>query len=252
MSIRIPMAAIAVLLLDVLPGSSGPVRAELIISPPSAATVDGTMSITPSLSPLRVQHLIPASTFANLPSSHRWIVSFNYRADQQQSQSIDWTYGDESIWMSTTTLHSLGSTFDNNHGADKTKVHDGGIVYRLLGTGPAAGPRDVAEGTPLDSPFFFDPSQGNLLIERMVTASDPSILAHIDTTSSDLIRLLINDEDPKGATGTPVPGSQPVLQLRFAVPEPALAGYGLLAFCPLVAARRRCGRHTATLNNVDS
>ena len=55
---------------------------------------------------------------------------------------VDWTF-DEQIWMSTTDKDSLTTVFDDNHGPDKTLVHDGVISYPVLASGPTEGPRDL-------------------------------------------------------------------------------------------------------------
>ncbi len=67
--------------------------------------------------------------------------------------------------MSTTDKDNLTTVFDDNHGPDKTLVYDGEVTYPLLGSGPAGGPKDFADGPTLQTPFFYDPSMGNLVIE---------------------------------------------------------------------------------------
>jgi hypothetical protein len=188
-----------------------------IVSPASTTTVEGNADQTPALLPTRVQFLIPASDFANLPASHRRIVAFNNRADITQTQSLDWHNGDQMVWMSTTSLNTLTTTFDNNHGADRTLVHDGSLPFPLLATGPAGGPRDFAPGTRLDTPVVYDPSKGNLLIDQLVYGTNPSAQATIDTQLTSQARLLLgNPNSPTGILLTEVP----VFRFEF-VPEPS-------------------------------
>jgi hypothetical protein len=188
-----------------------------VVSPASTATVEGNADQTPALLPTRVQFLIPASDFANLPASHRRIVAFNNRADITQTQSLNWHNGDQRVWMSTTSLNTLTTTFDNNHGADRTLVHDGSRPSPLLATGPAGGPRDFAPGTRLDTPFVYDPSKGNLLIEQLVYGTNTSAQATIDTQLTSQARLILgNPNSPTGILLTEVP----VFRFEF-VPEPS-------------------------------
>ena len=173
-----------------------------VISPMSAENEEGNSFVRPNLIPFRIQHLFPASDFADLPDSNRLIVAFNFRADRTQTEPIDWGRSDEQIWMSTTDKDILTDVFDDNHGPDKIMVHDGAITYPLLATGPASGPREVADGTRLQTPFVYDPSQGNLLVERLSFANNPSRQVNIDVQRTSLARILINDVDPSSTTGS--------------------------------------------------
>ncbi len=161
------------------------------ISPIEGYTLEGNSSVTPDLLPIRIQHLFPASDFENLPETHRFILGYNFRADRSQTETIDWARGNETVWMSTTNTSSLTSVFDDNQGADKTLVFDGEIVFPLLGTGPSAGPRDIADATPFQTPFYYDPSEGNLLLERLVFGSIPPNPGTIDTQLTSQARSLV-------------------------------------------------------------
>jgi hypothetical protein len=209
------------------------------VSPAAAENVDGNSFATPNANPLRIQHLIPAADFAGLPPNQRLLVAFNFRADKSQNQLVDWTSGDEQVWMSTTNKSSLTNVFEDNHGPDKTQVHNGAIPFRLLATGPANGPRDFADGPRLQTPFLYDPAQGNLLIDRLVFGNHPSPRASIDTYTAALNHVLINSDNPNSPTGalftTPA-----VFQFEF-VPEPTT--FLIAAFaCTGLLATRRVGR----------
>jgi hypothetical protein len=212
-----------------------------IVSPPTASGAEGNSSITPNRNQIRVQYLIPASEFAGLPATHRRIVGFNFRSDRTQTTPVNWTFPSEQIWMSTTSLNNLTTTFDANQGADKTLVFNGAVTYPLLGSGPAAGPRNIADGLKLQSPFFYDPSMGNLLIEEKRFDGNYPVPATLDVVSGSGIggRLLLNDPGPNAPTGILL-ASFPVLQIEFdVVPEPstfALAGF---AFTSLISLRRK-------------
>jgi hypothetical protein len=214
-----------------------------VVSPPSLANAEGDTSVTPPRIPLRIQYLIPASDFAGLPDSHRFIASFNFRADRTQTQSVDWIIPHEQVWMSTTSLTSLTNGFDANHGPDKQMVFDGTMTYPFSGTGPAAGPRPFVDGTRLQTPFYYDPSQGNLLVELRDFDKNFPIPASIDlvTIPSANIRTLLNEGNPNGATGVPIPNIVGPLRFEFVVPEPSsIVLMGFAVVC-LLAWRRNSG-----------
>jgi hypothetical protein len=214
-----------------------------VVSLPSLANAEGNTSVTPDRTPIRIQYLIPASDFAGLPASHRFIASFNFRADRTQTQSVDWIIPHEQVWMSTTSLTSLTNGFDANHGPDKQMVFDGTMTFPFLGTGPAAGPRPFADGTRLQMPFYYDPSQGNLVIELRDFDKNYPVPASIDvaTFPGANIRTLLNVGNPNGATGAPIPNLFAPMQFEFVVPEPssiALTGFAVVC---LLAWRRNSG-----------
>jgi hypothetical protein len=196
-----------------------------VVSPPAQEKVEGDSFATPSAAPIRIQHLIPAADFADLPASHRFIIAFNFRADASQMEPVDWTSGNEQVWMSTTDRDELTNVFEDNHGPDRTLVHDGALPFPLLVTGPLEGPRDFADGPRLDTPFFYDPSKGNLLIDRLVFGNAPSPRASIDTLFAAQDLVLINSTDPSSATGT-LFTSPAVFQFEFeAAPVPGDYNY---------------------------
>ncbi len=220
-----------------------PAAAEVIrvVSPPSVENAEGDLSITPDRTPIRIQYLIPASDFAGLPASHRFIASFNFRSDRTQTQSVDWTMPHEKIWLSTTNLNSLTAVFETNHGPDKTLVFDGAVTYPLLGTGPPDGPRDFADGMRLPTPFYYDPSVGNLVIELQDFDKNYPIPASVDlvTIHSDDIRTMLSVGDPSAASGFILPNI--VVPFRFEmVPEPSTFALGVVCGCAaLFGATRR-------------
>ena len=212
-----------------------------IVSPPSTANTEGNTSVTPTRTPLRIQYLIPAADFADLPASHRYIAGFNFRSDRTQTQAVDWIIPDEQIWMSTTNKTSLTNVFDDNHGPNKALLFDGTMTYPFLGTGPAAGPRPFADGTRLQTPFYYDPSQGNLVVELRDFDKNYPIPASIDvvTIPSASIRTLLNEGNPNGATGVPIPNTVAPMRFEFVVPEPSAAVLAGLACVNLLAWRRK-------------
>jgi hypothetical protein len=226
-SFRLVWTTVRVVSVVVVVGACNPVSGQVIgvVSPSATATTEGNDSSAPTLIPARIQHLIPASDFANLPASQRRLMAFNFRADATQNQSISWNNGGERVWMSTTSLNVLTTNFDSNHGVDRTLVHDGDLPFPLLATGPAGGPKNFAAGTRLNTPFVYDPSKGNLLIERLIFGVNPSAIATIDTQLTSFNRFLVST-NPNSAIGI-LASELPVLRFEF-VPEPttiAITGF---------------------------
>jgi hypothetical protein len=190
-----------------------------VVSPSSAEDVDGDFLFSDTGGPGRLQYLFPASDFASLPESHRLIVGWNLRSDKTQTEPVDWTFNNFKIWMSTTDKDSLTSIFDDNSGSDKTLVHDGTITKTFVVTGPPEGPKDFGGGTPLHTPFDYDPSQGNLLMESEVFENSvPFPGPTIDAQSTAEATLLAG---PPGSTSGSLYNSNGVFQFVF-VPEPLL------------------------------
>jgi hypothetical protein len=211
-----------------------------IVTPASLENVDGNTSSTPAAVPTRIQFLFPASEFAGLPTSNRRIVAYNFRSDALQNQPVNWAHNSR-IWMSTTDKSplTLTTSFDANHGADKKLVHDGAFTLPLLGTGPPQGPRDIADGPRLQTPFHYDPTQGNLLLEWMQLdggAPIPRIDGQLIASSG--FRVLINQTSATAATGNLL-NTTAVIRFEFdVVPEPSsIVMTGFASVCLLV--RRR-------------
>jgi hypothetical protein len=135
-----------------------------------------------------------------------------------QTEPVDWNIPHEQTWMSTTDKENLTTEFEANHGPDKTLVFDGAVSYPFLGTGPVFGPRDFADGPRLQTPFFYDPSKGNLLIESRDFDKDFLTPVAIDVTSVPNVRGIINVGDANAATGTAL-NSAAVFQFEFDVPQ---------------------------------
>jgi hypothetical protein len=192
-----------------------------IVSPSAMAKDEADGSFRPNVAPNRLQFLIPASDFVGLPASQRFLVALNFRGDRTQTQPVDRIFPDGEWWISTTnkTSATLSTVFANNHGPNKTLVNDGLYRFPILGTGPPQGPRDFAEGVRFQKPFYYDPSQGNLLIEHIWrTTGSPVSQPALDFQSTSEFTTLVGG-NPNATVGTLVTGRS-INQYEFAASPP--------------------------------
>jgi hypothetical protein len=95
------------------------------------------------------------------------ISGLAFRLDDGESALGPVTYGDTTIKLSTTsrTPGSMSKTFSDNIGSDETLVFDGDLTVSA-GTDTPTNPFDFE--LPIDVPFEFDGSSGDLLIDVTV------------------------------------------------------------------------------------
>ena len=93
-----------------------------------------------------------------------WISGWDFRPDAQVLTPRQFTYYDADVWLSTTTKtpSSMSSLFANNTGDDETLVFSGDM---MLSTSGGSGLKDFDYTTELQTPFCYDPNEGNLLID---------------------------------------------------------------------------------------
>jgi hypothetical protein len=121
--------------------------------------------------------------------------------------------------MSTTDKDSLTTVFEDNHGQDKTLVVDGTVRYPILSSGATEAPRDFADGTPLQTPFYYDPSKGNLLIEEIALQNSvPFPGPHLDFQMSTEARVVFGSAT--SGSGNLLSGT-PIAQFTFAAAPPS-------------------------------
>jgi Ca2+-binding RTX toxin-like protein len=107
-----------------------------------------------------------ASEFAAL-SGPSLITEIAVRPDAIFGTPFTVTIAAIQINLSTTGAapDGLSLTFADNVGADDTVVFTGSLSLTSGFTGPPAGPKDFDYIIPLQTPFLYDPSAGNLLLE---------------------------------------------------------------------------------------
>jgi hypothetical protein len=147
--------------------------AAVVVVPQSAATVEGNFSqIGPfNIAPFgvpsqRYQQVFAASAFASLTQPHL-ITHIAFRPDAVEGAAFSATIPDIRINLSTTSRppDGLSGTFAENVGADDTVVFNGALPLASAFSGPEGGPKAFDIVVTLQTPFWYDPTAGNLLLD---------------------------------------------------------------------------------------
>jgi hypothetical protein len=153
---------------------TSPVGAVSVIVPNNyAGTEGGNNNSFPfniaasSLSSARYQQIYNAGEFTAMPGGG-YITQILFRPDTgTHGFAFSSTLGDVRIDLSTTSVGADGmnTTFANNVGADAVNVYFGALPLSSTCTGPVAGPKDFDIVINLRTPFFYNPVNGNLLMD---------------------------------------------------------------------------------------
>ena len=137
-----------------------------IVVPNSLAATEGDIENgLPFRSAGRVQQVFDASEFASL-SGPELITQIAFRPDATFGSGFDTTITNIQINLSTTTVlpDFMSATFADNVGADDIVVFPAGPLA-LTSAFTGAGPKDFDIVINLQTPFLYDPTQGNLLLD---------------------------------------------------------------------------------------
>ena len=143
-----------------------------IVSPSAYEDIEGGGEVGEDCCPpLRYQQVFPAADFAALGNKPHWIVGFTGRPDQSQMSPGTVHFPDNEIRLSTTQRgpSNLSLRFDDNLGSDVMQFYRGPATFVTDAQGPGPGPReffnsDFPAGV---TPYLYDPSQGNLLLDAI-------------------------------------------------------------------------------------
>ena len=127
---------------------------------------------------MRYQQIFDASEFSSLTAAGGgWIRYFSFRLDAADIGDFQRGVGDVQINLSTTSRFpdGLSTVFAENIGADQRVVFTGDAIL-VMGREPGPG-NTLAFGYPIYvDPFFYDPSQGNLLLDIQIFSEGPILL----------------------------------------------------------------------------
>ena len=229
-----------------------PVRAAAddidLIVPAAARDRDGD-GLTPPAGPgpRRYHTLVRASDFESIPATHRYVTQVSVRPDKSATVSAMLHYDDLELRLSTTERNSLSTTLGDNIGEDETVVYHGPLTYFSDASGPPEGPRGVfsiTEGGEF-TPFFYDPDEGNLLIELIsasgftVTPAGAQIPADVQSVPY-LGTVFFSPIDSPNPSAPFQANTNVVWELTFSpVPEPSAVALLLFGMPGLVFLVRR-------------
>jgi len=207
-------------------------RAGTVVVPNGLASVEGNLNwsypfSTATPSSVRYQQVHAASEFGSLAAGGEFITQIAFRPQASFSgEPFSFALANVQINLSTTAAgpDGLSSTFAQNIGGNDTVVFGGApLVLSTLFTGPGEGPKDFDIVINLTTLFFYNPAEGNLLLDIRNTAAGPiPYFLDAESTLGDSISSMFA-LDVNAATGRLHP-SDPSLALvpRFTtvVPEP--------------------------------
>ncbi len=193
----------------------------------------------------RIQFIYAASEFDELPESHHVITEMRWRPDASVISPVTSTDLFE-IRLSTTqkSPNTISAVYEENIDNPQTLVVSGEVTRSTTASGPVGGPRvfDMVFG--FQTPFLYNPAEGNLLVD--IISLGPT--AETDWYLSPDLHNGTNGlaggvGDPNGYTNPVAPNvfrNQITPTMFVFVPEPsgaALLSLGLLILCR--AARTR-------------
>jgi hypothetical protein len=247
--------ALAVAVLGLLVGGVERARAGLVVVPNDLAGVEGDSNngfpFNLSLfgdSSMRYQQVYDSSQFSSL-GGPVMINQIIFRPDAQTGAAFSSTLPSIQIDLSTTssTPASLSTTFANNVGADDKVVFGAGpLSLSSAFIGPSGGPKNFDIIINLATPFLYDPSKGNLLMDvRNFLGGGTTQFDAFTPASDGAVSERVWNPDVNATTGTyDSVAAGMVTEFGFgpsAVPEPSTlltAVSGVLA-CLGYAWRRR-------------
>jgi hypothetical protein len=199
----------------------------------SSAPFDVGSTIVPSYA---YQQVYMASAFS--PDT-RSITSIAFRPDTPAGGGFNETLGSITIRLSITskTAQNLSSTFADNLGASSTVLASGPLTISSSYTSAAGSSRAFDIVIPLSTPFLYDPSQGNLIME--VRNASGNATSQFDFEFSTQIgRAYAFDANATGAAAVD-PSRGLVTQFGVTlVPGPQTAAF-MLGLVPLARRRRQ-------------
>ncbi len=225
-----------------LAGARSTQAAEIkIISPSAYDDREGEAGGGGGTSPHRYQAVFPAADFAALDNKPHWLVDITFRADQSVTSPHTFHDPDNEVRLTTMPVGppNLSLRFDDNLGSNFKHWARGPMTFVTDVAGPGPGPREfynVVRPAGV-TPYLYDPSQGNLLVDA-ITRQQRSAPDRGDTIPGILTAL---SGSPTATNGTRIPAG--IFQFTF-IPVPEPSSLTLLAVMLVLGSL--CRRATTT------
>ncbi len=236
--VRVPIYVVLFVLVEPLTLLAAELQ---LVVPPGYEHLEGNAIVGNSgvNTPFRAQFLHLASEFVGLPPGGAWLVGSNVRLDGSVTTPRTVSYANAIFRVSTTSRNTLSTVFADNIGPDETVVSAGLASTFYPADGPPGGPRGFGISERFQTPFFYDPSKGNLLFDFSST-SGFDVANPLDAVVAPTVRSVFN-LDPASPTATYSERWALVRELAF-VPEPSSFVMAATAAWWLGVRRRRASR----------
>lgn len=171
-----------------------PAIAQNVVVPGSATTEGNDSTVSPlsgvsnmDVQTIRYQQVYNSSLFSSL-TGPSYVTAISFRSDVSGGPFTD-TIANIQVDLSTTqaAADGLSTTFTNNVGANDKVVYSGPLTFSSSFTGPRDGPKSFDITVTLQTPFLFNPSQGNLLLDihrNTLGFVTPGQLSNLDAVNS--------------------------------------------------------------------
>src|SRR5262245_60001681 len=181
------------------------VYADVIVVPNTLATVEGNdNNFGPFFNnSVRYQQVYSASQFSSITGPVK-ITQIAFRPDGSVTDAnLTIIFNSVQMDLSTTssTPSTLSTTFASNIGADNATVFNSFVFLTAPVTGPPGGPKDFTIASAI-TPFIYDPSAGNLLLDVRAFESGGGISAPFDAVSNSPSTAHVDAPSIGAATGS--------------------------------------------------
>jgi len=195
----------------------------------------------------RYQQVYASSQFSSI-TSPTFITAITFRPDGDSGNSFSQTITNIQINLSTTSagVGSLSFTFADNVGGNDAVVHSGALSISSSFTG--GNPRDFDIVINLQTPFLYDPSAGNLLMDvrnfsgeittQFDASDDTGTMSRLFTASSG-VNSLVGDIDDESGLVTQFTFAAVPVPTTWALMGLAISGAGGLLWKQRRAAARK-------------
>ena len=213
----------------------------LIVVPSGFEDTEGNTNIQHMTrdAPRREQQIYDAADFEPAPMT---IIGYRLRPDGiKQTLPATINYTGVEIYLSTTSAAApISMTYADNTGPDETLVYSGNLTLSTNPTDPGVGPNAFDMMVDFQTPFNYDPSQGNLLVDFTATGIVGDVRFDAVWIFPSLTRIIWSDPNFE----VPIYASGYVFARQFVlVPEPATCFHMVVGLMGLIGYRWRRRKH---------